>query len=113
MYGRPPPNHLSYVLGTSQVHVVDQLLRTKDDIIKLLKSNLAEAQNKMRTQANQHRREIEFAVGDQVYLRPQPYSQQSVIFRKSLNLSPHFYGPYKILSRIEASLIVWSCQLIL
>lgn len=54
----------------------------------------------MKVQADNHRREISFEVGDYVYLKLQPYQQRSVAFRSSNKLSPYFYGPFRILARI-------------
>ena len=54
----------------------------------------------MRCQANQHRREVSFKVGDYVYLKLQPYRQTSVAFRGSLKLSPRFFGPFKVLEKV-------------
>ncbi|KAA8532558.1 hypothetical protein F0562_032626 [Nyssa sinensis] len=54
----------------------------------------------MKAQANQHRREVSFNIGDYVHIKLQPYRQTSVAFRGSLKLSPHFYGPYKVIERV-------------
>ena len=47
-----------------------------------------------------HRTEREFQIGDWVYLRLQPYKQQSVAYRASHKLSPRFFGPFKIIQRV-------------
>lgn len=54
----------------------------------------------MKSQADQHRTERAFQVGDWVFLRLQPYRQQSIHLRRNAKLSPKFYGPYKVLERI-------------
>jgi hypothetical protein len=54
----------------------------------------------MKVQADKHRTEREFQVGDWVYLRLQPYWQKTVAMRKNLKLSPRFFGPFKILQKI-------------
>ena len=55
------------------------------------------AQNSMKQQANQGRFEHQFAEGDQVFLRLQPYKQTSL---KAEQLAPKFYGPYTVLKRV-------------
>jgi len=54
----------------------------------------------MKCQADRHRREVFFEVGDYVYLCLQPYHQKSLAFQSSLKLSPRFFGPFKILARV-------------
>ncbi|XP_075660729.1 uncharacterized protein LOC142630594 [Castanea sativa] len=65
---------LDYCPGATQVVVVDQLLQNRQDLISLLKQNLVSAQARMKFQADLHRVEKSFNVGDWVYLKLQPYS---------------------------------------
>ncbi|GJV07029.1 transposon ty3-G gag-pol polyprotein, partial [Tanacetum coccineum] len=46
------------------------------------------------------RREVEFSVGDMVYLKLQPYRQSTVAVRLSAKVGPKFFGPYKIIERV-------------
>ena len=50
--------------------------------------------------ADKHRTEREFAVGDMVYLRLQPYRQISAGGRRPQKISPLFFGPHQILQKV-------------
>jgi hypothetical protein len=66
----------------------------------LLQQQLLRAQERMRRQADKHRTERTFLVGDSVYLRLQPYVQTSIARRSTQKLAFKFYGPYKVLRRV-------------
>jgi hypothetical protein len=75
VYGQKPPSVLSYLPGASKVQAVDLTFTTREAILRTLKENLVMAQNRMKQQADQGRFECQFAEGDQVFLRLQPYKQ--------------------------------------
>jgi len=100
VYGYAPPSLLSYVPGTSANLAVDTQLRDRTKVLTLLKEHLHHAQNRMKTYADKHRSDRQFSIGDWVYLRLQPYRQKSLALRKNLKLSPRFFGPFKVLSRV-------------
>lgn len=75
------------------------ILSNLDEILQQLKYNLLKAQNSMSEYANKKRREIEYQVGGQVFLKLCPYWQLSVQTRISPKLSPRFYGPFLITTR--------------
>lgn len=80
-----------------------------DITIQTLKEHLNIAQARMKKQADQHRRDVEFAVGDKVFLKIQPYRQRSLAKRRCEKLSPKFFGPYEITERIgEGGLLIGS-----
>jgi hypothetical protein len=99
-YGVPPPRLLSYVSGTTGVEAVDEVLRNREQIIRLLQHNIKQAQQRMKKYADLHRSEQEFEVAQEVYLRLQPYRQTTVAHRRALKLSPRFYGPFRVLHRV-------------
>lgn len=60
------------------------------------------AQKRIKTKADKHRTELELLPRDLVFVKLQPYKWISIIgdYHK---LSKWFYGPYKVLKRIEVS----------
>jgi hypothetical protein len=80
---------------------VEDHIKHQQKFIQLLKDNLTMAHNRMKQQANQHRSEISFELGDWVFLRLQPYKHMFLKQAKKDNkLSPKYYGPYKVLQNI-------------
>jgi len=73
-----PLSVVSYAPGTSKVHVIDRTLHTKEAIICILKDNLVMVQNQIKKQVDQHRFELSFVEGDQVFLHIQPYKPTSL-----------------------------------
>jgi len=67
---------------------------------EVIRQQLLRAQQRMKSQADKHRSERSFQVGDLVYLKLQPYIQQSVQARGNQKLAFRFFGPYKILQRV-------------
>jgi hypothetical protein len=67
-----------------------------------LKDHLQRAQNQQKVQADKHKVDRTFEVGDLVYLRLQPYRQASIKRSGAEKLQPHFFGPYRVNRRIQA-----------
>jgi len=68
--------------------------------LEALKVHLSATQNRMKTQADKHRVDRQFQVGDQVLLKQQPYAQSSVVNRLFPKLAFKYFGPYKVLEKI-------------
>lgn len=68
----------------------------------LIQQHLHRARQCMKSNADKHRSFREFAVGDSVFLKLQPYVQSSVAPRAHHKLSFKFYGPYPIIEKINA-----------
>jgi hypothetical protein len=96
LYGRLPPTIPHYHIGISPVNEVDQQLASRDEFLSLLKANLHAASNPMQQLANSKRRNVEFQVGDWVFLKLHPYRQQSMVKRVCKKLASRYYGPYQI-----------------
>ena len=101
LYGYKPPTIMDYNPGTTKVATVDDYLHQQQGIIGLLKENLLSTQSRMKSQADKHRLERSFQVGEWVFLRLQPFRQKSVS-RKHGKLAARFYGPFQIVEKVGA-----------
>lgn len=100
LYGYIPTQlSLSPYLDTTNPEV-SQLVQERMKTLELPKANLTEAQARMKFYADKHRVERSFEVGDEVYLKLQPYRQKTVSYRKSSKLANKYYGPNRIIQKI-------------
>jgi hypothetical protein len=102
LYGRTPPVLVKGDVSLSAVEEVNRLTAERNAMLKEMQEQLLKAQDVMRAQANKHRREVEYKVGDMVYLKIQPYKLKKLAKRFNQKLSPRYYGPYEVLQRIGA-----------
>ena len=86
-YNQPPPVHLPYMPGETKVEAVDRTMQRREAMIQMLKFFLLRAQHRMKVQADKHRSEREFDVGNWVWLKFQPYRQHSLQFRANQKLA--------------------------
>lgn len=102
LYGQQPPTHIPYLLGLSCVAAVDRSLTARECMIHKLKHHLHAAKHRMKQLADKKRIDREFAVGDWVYVKLQPYRQHSLKAHHCHKLSPKYFGPFEIVARIGA-----------
>lgn len=57
---------------------LEEQLLERDAVLDELKFNLTRTQQRIRMYADQHRREMEYNIGDLVYVKLQPYRQHSL-----------------------------------
>ena len=76
-----------------------EIVQVTCDKIKVIRDRLKIAQDRQKIYADNGRRELEFEVGDMVFLRISLW-KGVVRFGKHGKLSPRYIGPYRIVERI-------------
>lgn len=99
LYGYPP-GHFGIRDDACSIPDLHEWLSERKMMTQLLKLHLNRAQQQMKSYADKKRSFREFAVGDWVYLKLQPYVQSSVASRANHKLCFCYYGPYQILHRV-------------
>jgi len=64
MYGKSPPSIPHYLLGSSSIEVVDNLLASRQEMLLKLRNRLLKVQAAMKLQADSKRRDISYNIGD-------------------------------------------------
>lgn len=95
-----PPTIIRLGNNTTAVASVEQLLQDRDALLDDLYTQLLITQNRMRQAADGKRHNVTFEVGDIVFLKLQPYRQQSLARRPCDKLAARFYGPFEILEKV-------------
>ena len=75
------------------------LVQITTDKIKIIRERLLIAQSRQKSYADNRRKDLEFQVGDWVFLRLSPW-KGIVRFGKRGKLSPRYIGPYLITERV-------------
>jgi ribosomal protein L21E len=100
LYGQKP-RHLGIdVIQSCAVPDVQMWLQDRSTMVQLLQQQLVRAQQRQKQQADKHRTERSFEVGDSVYLKLQPYVQTSVATRANHKLSFRYFGPYQVIAKV-------------
>lgn len=84
---------------------MDNTLIQRELKLQLLKHHLPRAQIRMKQQADLHRSDRSFAVGDWVYLKVQPYKQSALSSSPYHKLAAKYYGPFQIIEGLKLWLI--------
>ena len=76
-----------------------ELVQLTVEKVALIKERLKAAQSRHKSYADHRRRDLEFEVGDHVFLKVSPMMSVMRFGRKG-KLSPRFVGPFEILERV-------------
>ncbi|KAD6454163.1 hypothetical protein E3N88_08869 [Mikania micrantha] len=100
LYGRPPPTVSRYVRDNTGNAAVAVQLQERDAVLHKLKNNLLQAQDRMKAASDKHRKDVQLEVGDWVYVKLQPFRQNSVRLQRHSKLGRRYFGPFQVLARI-------------
>jgi len=109
MYDWSPPTIIDMLHSPRVGATIPDILSLHTIILHELKENLQRTCQRMCDQANRHCVDNNFKPDDWVWVRLQPYRQDSMEHRSNQKLGPLFSGPYLILRRIIV--VVYELQL--
>jgi hypothetical protein len=76
-----------------------EIVDVTTDKVKIVRERLKTAQDRQKNYADKRRKDLEFQVGEFVFLKVSPWKGTMRFGRKG-KLSPRYIGPYKILERV-------------
>ncbi|XP_057996230.1 uncharacterized protein LOC131175596 [Hevea brasiliensis] len=99
LYGRKCRTPVCWTeLGEDKL-VGPDLVKQTEEKVKIIKANLKIASDRQKSYADLKRKEIEYTVGDKVFLKVSPWKKILRFGRKG-KLSPRFIGPYEVIERV-------------
>ncbi|KAI5337664.1 hypothetical protein L3X38_016935 [Prunus dulcis] len=85
-------------VGENRLEVADDVERTKEQV-KIIRERLKTAQDRQKSYADNRRKDLQFEVGDWVFLKLSPW-KGVVRFGRQGKLSPRYIGPYEVVERV-------------
>ncbi|CAL9097860.1 unnamed protein product [Musa textilis] len=99
LYGRKCVTPICWEeVGDRKLLAPDKVQETTEKI-QVIRKRLKTAQSRQKSYADNRRRDIEFEIGDFVFLKVSP-SKGIIRFGKKGKLSPRFIGPFEVLERV-------------
>jgi hypothetical protein len=100
VYGWLPPPLLPYKAGTASTEAVNGLLRQHDEFLADVQECLLHAQQISKRYYDANHYDLEFAVGDWVWLHLLHRPTRTLDPRAKGKLGPHYAGPFQVMERI-------------
>ena len=99
LYRRPRRSPACWIEKGDRLVLGPDMIREATEKVDLIRKKLKVAQSTQKSYADRRRRDLEYAVGDSVFLKVSP--MRGVLrFGKTGKLTPRYIGPFSILERI-------------
>ena len=99
LYGRKCSSSIYWDDSSEAVFLGPNFVQDMIEDIKQIRLRMPAAQDRQKSYADLHRRDLTFEVGDQVLLRVSPL-RGVMRFAKRGKLSPKYIGPFEVLARV-------------
>ncbi|KAK8980910.1 hypothetical protein V6N11_048039 [Hibiscus sabdariffa] len=99
LYGRKCRTPVCWAEAGQKLLPMPDILKGTTEKVKLISERLKAASDRQKSYADLKRREVEYAVGDRVFLKVSPW-KKVMRFGKKGKLSPRFIGPYENVERV-------------
>jgi len=99
LYGRKCRTPLCWDDVGERKMIGPEIVQQTEEKIKVIRGRLKTASDRQKSYVDLKRRDIEYAVGEKVFLKVSPWKRIMRFGRKG-KLSPRFIGPYEVLERV-------------
>ena len=99
LYGRRCRTPLCWDQVVDGLDVGTYIVEEANEKIRVIRQRLTTAQSRQKSYADRRRRELEFEVGDLVYLKVSPMKGVQRFGLKG-KLSPRYIGPFEVVERV-------------
>ena len=99
LYGRPCRTPVHWTELSENKVVGPDIVREAEEKVEIIKARLKEASDRQKSYADLKRKDIQYEVGDKVFLKVSSW-KKVLRFGKKGKLSPRFIGPYEITERV-------------
>jgi len=100
LYGRRCRTPLCWVDPGESITLEPEVVQQTIEKVKLIQERMRAAQSRKRSYYDRRRKDLEFVVGDHVFLRVTPWTGVGRAL-KSRKLTPRFIGPFEFLKRVD------------
>ncbi|XP_073119653.1 uncharacterized protein [Henckelia pumila] len=101
LYGRPCRSPVLWTEIGERSELGPEIFQQTAVVVAKIRDRMRTTQSKQKSYADHRRRDLEFSVGDHVFIRVAPM-KGVMRFGKKWKLAPRFIGPFEILDRVGA-----------